>query len=70
MQYFLQKLDMKNKFEQMFKHGLLSALGVMYVSVLNGEPVAWNVNSMRFSVKSLLILIFIEDAENATCEYE
>ena len=50
LQYFLQKLDMKNKFEQMFKHGLLSALGVMYVSVLNGEPVAWNVNSMRFSV--------------------
>lgn len=69
LQYFLQKLDIKNKFEQMFKHGLLSGLGVMYVSVLNGEPVAWNVNSMRFACEKSPDTYFIEDAENATCEY-
>ena len=69
LEYFLQKLGMKEKFEQMFKHGLLSALGVMYVSVLNGQPVAWNVNSMRFACQKSPDTYFIEDAENATCEY-
>ena len=69
LEYFFQKLGMKEKFEQMFKHGLLSALGVMYVSVLNGQPVAWNVNSMRFACQKSPDTYFIEDAENATCEY-
>jgi len=69
LKYYLLKLDMKNKFELMFKHGLLSALGVMYVSVLNGEPIAWNVNSMRFSCEKSPDTYFIEDCENGTCEY-
>lgn len=69
LEYFLPKLGMKEKFEQMFKHGLLSALEVMYVSALNGKPVAWNVNSMRFNCQKSPDTYFIEDAENATCEY-
>lgn len=69
LEYFLQKLGMKEKFEQMFKHGLLSAMEVMYVSALNGQPVAWNVNSMRFNCQKSPDTYFIEDAESATCEY-
>lgn len=69
LQYIMQKLDIKSKFETMFKHGLLSALSVMYVSVLNGEPVAWNVNSMRFACEKSPDTQNIEDCENATCEY-
>ena len=69
LEYFLQKEDVKSKFDLMFKHGLLSAIGVMTVNVLNGEPVMWNVNSMRFSCDSSPDISFIEDSESATCEY-
>jgi len=69
LEYIMQKLGIKDKFDLMFKHGLLSALGTMFVSVLNGEPVAWNVNSMRFTCEKSPDTYFIEDSENASCEY-
>lgn len=69
LNYTLKRLDMKTKFDIMFKHGLLSALGVMYVSVLNGQPVSWNVNSLRFSCQKSPDTYFIEDSENASVEY-
>ena len=49
LQYLVQKCDIKRKFNTAFKHGLLSSRGIMYVGILNGEPEAWNVNSLRFN---------------------
>ena len=69
LQYLMQHFNIKTKFETMFKHGLLSAVEVMYVSVLNGQPVLWNVNSMRFSCESSPDNFFIEDSKSAVCEY-
>ena len=69
LQYLIQKCDLRRKFNNVFKHGLLSARGVMYIGILNGEPEAWNVNSMRFNFDRSPDLEFIEDAEFASCEY-
>lgn len=67
--YLFQKCDLKRKFNNAYKHGLLSGLEVMFVGILNGEPEAWNVNSMRFNCDKSPDLDFIEDGEWATCEY-
>src|SRR5690606_4665378 len=69
LNYLWQKCDLKRKFNNLYKHGLLSAVGVMYVGILNGEPQAWNVNSLRFNSDKSPDLDFIEDGEWATCEY-
>lgn len=69
LNYLWQKCDLRRKFNNTFKHGLLSSLGVMYVGVLNGEPEVWNVNSLRFNCDKSPDLDFIEDGEWATCEY-
>lgn len=69
LNYLWQKCDLKRKFNNTYKHGLLSAVGVMYVGILNGEPEAWNVNSLRFTSDKSPDLDFIEDGEWATCEY-
>lgn len=69
LNYLWQKCDLKRKFNNTYKHGLLSAVGVMYVGILNGEPQVWNVNSLRFNSDRSPDLDFIEDGEWATCEY-
>lgn len=69
LNYLWQKCDLKRKFNNTYKHGLLSAVGVMYVGILDGEPEAWNVNSMRFNCDKSPDLDFVEDGEWATCEY-
>ena len=69
LEYLIQKCDLRRKFNTAFKHGLLSASGIMYVGVMNGEPEAWNVNSMRFNGDNSPELEFIEDGEQASCEY-
>lgn len=69
LQYLIHKCDLKKKFNDAFKHGLLSARGVMYVGILNGEPEVWNVNSIRFNYEKSPDLQFTEDAERASCEY-
>ena len=69
LNYLVQKLDVKRKFNNAFKHNLLSSTGVLFASVLNGEPVLWNVNSLRFNSDKTGDLDFIEDGEWATCEY-
>ena len=69
LNYLIQKCDIKRKFNNTFKHGLLSAMGIMYVGILNGEPEAWNVNSMRFNCDKSPELDFVEDGDWATCEY-
>ena len=69
LQYLIQKCDIKRKFNNAFKHGLLSAKGLMYVGVLNGEPEVWNVNSLRFNGDKSPDSPFVEDGEYASCEY-
>jgi len=69
LEYLTQKCDLKRKFNNTFKHGLLSAKGIMYVGILNGEPEVWNVNSMRFNGDNSPDLQFVEDGEYASCEY-
>lgn len=69
LEYLIQKCDLKRKFNDAFKYGLLSAKGLMYVGILNGEPEVWNVNSMRFTCEKSPDLKFVEDAESAICEY-
>lgn len=69
LEYLIQKCDLKRKFNEAFKHGLLSAKGIMYVGILNGEPEAWNVNSLRFNCDKSSDTPFTQDGEWATCEY-
>ena len=69
LEYLTQKCDLRRKFNTAFKHGLLSASGIMYVGVMNGEPEAWNVNSMRFNGDNSPELEFVEDGDYASCEY-
>ena len=69
LEYLTQKCDLKRKFNNTFKHGLLSAKGIMYVGILNDEPEVWNVNSVRFNGDNSPDLQFVEDGEYASCEY-
>ncbi len=69
LEYLTQKCDLKRKFNNAFKHGMLSGSGIMYVGILNGEPEAWVTNSIRFNGDSNPDLEFIEDGEQASCEY-
>lgn len=69
LQYVVQKCDVRRKFNTGFKHALLSALGIFYVGIFNGEPDLWNVNSLDFNFANTPGLEFIEDAEEASCEY-
>mgnify|MGYP003635952776 CR=1 FL=1 len=70
LEYLTQKCDLKRKFNNAFKHGLISAKEVMYVGVLNGEPEVWNVNSMRFTSYGATDSDSIEDGEGGICEYK
>lgn len=69
LEYLTQKCDLKRKFVNAFKHGLLSSKGIMYVGILNGEPEVWNVNSMNFNGDNSPDLEFVEDGDSASCEY-
>jgi hypothetical protein len=70
LEYLTQKCGLKKKFNTAFKHGLLSAKEVMYVGILNGEPEVWNVNSLEFTSEKSPDNEFIEDGENASCNYK
>ena len=69
LQYVVQKCDVRRKFNVAFKHALLSAEGIMYVGILNGEPELWNINSLDFNYSSIPGLEDVKDAEEASCEY-
>lgn len=66
LEYLTQKCELKRKFNDAFKHGMLSADGIMYVGIFNGEPDALVVNSMRFRSQPTSENIFIQDKEWAT----
>lgn len=69
LEYLTQKCDLRRKFNLALKHGLLSAKGIMYVGILNGEPEVWNTNSIRFNSDKSPDLEFVEDGDYASCEY-
>jgi len=69
LEYLIQKTDIKRKFNDAFKHLHLSAKEIMYVGILNGEPQVWNVNSVRFNSSMTRDQQFVEDGEDASCEY-
>jgi hypothetical protein len=69
LEYLSKKCDVINKFNKAYKHGLLSGLEVMYVGIMNGEPVVWNVDSMRFTPDLSPDLDFIEEGDYAVAEY-
>jgi len=69
LEYLIQKCDLRRKFNNAFKHGLISAKGILYVGIVNGEPEVWNVNLLRFNYDKSPDIEFIEDSEYATCEY-
>jgi len=66
LEYLTQKCDLKRKFNDAFKHGMLSGDGVMYVGIFNGEPDVLNVNSLRFKSEQTADNVFIQDREWAT----
>jgi len=70
LEYMIQKTDIKRKFNEAFKHLSLSAKECMYVGILNGEPQAWNVNSLRIHTKRSSISPFIEDGESMSVKYK
>jgi hypothetical protein len=69
LEYVMQKCEIKRKFNDMFKHAMISAKGVMYVGLFNGEPHAWNVNSADFCPDTDSNVQFTEDGEMASCRY-
>lgn len=69
LQYLVQKCDVRRKFNIAFKHALLSAEGIMYVGIFNGEPDLWNINSLDFNYSNSPGLEDVKDAEEASCEY-
>ena len=70
LEYLEQKEQLERKFHTALKHGLLSGTQVMYQGVMNGEPVAWNVNSLRFKSSGSGDQEFIEDREDCSYTYK
>lgn len=69
LEYAKNKLDIKNKFSDMFRNGLLAARSIMYVGIVNNEPELWVINPLRFNFAKSADTLCIEDAEWAVCEY-
>lgn len=70
LEYFRHKLDLKNKFSQMFKNALLTSRGIVYVGIVSNEPEVFVVNPMRFNFARSPESEYIEDSEWAMCEYK
>ena len=70
LKYLTKKCQLPRKFDSALKHGLLSAKGIMYIGVLNGEPEVMNVNSLNFRYNKSPDEPFIEDGESANCTYK
>lgn len=68
LEYLIERLDLKRKFNDCFKHGMLSASEVMFIGVLNGEPTVEVVNPIRFDCGRSADNYLIQDAEWATHE--
>lgn len=69
LEYLTEKCGLKKKFNDAFKHGLISGQEILYIGILNGEPEVWDINSLRFNCDKSPDSQFVEDGEWATCEY-
>lgn len=69
LEYLMRKNKLAYKFNLALKHGLLSAVEVMYVGNMNGEPVVWNVNSLRLDCEMSPDSALVHEGEWVTCEY-
>lgn len=67
--YLIQDLQLKRKFNQGFKHGLLSSEEVYWCGILNGKPEFKVINPIRFNYDRSPDIDFIEDGEYASYEY-
>lgn len=69
LEYLSQQCDLRGKFSAGFKHLCISAREIYHVTIVNGEPVVWNVNPLQFNCDTSSGNHRIEDGEWATCEY-
>ena len=69
LNYLIKKLDVKKKFNNGWKHGLISAYEVYWLGIVNGEPQMKVVNPVRFSCDKASDLDYIQDGEWAAAEY-
>lgn len=65
----IKKLDVRKKFNNGWKHGLISAYEVYWLGIINGEPAMKVVNPVRFSCDKASDLDYIEQGEWAAAEY-
>jgi hypothetical protein len=69
LNYLMKEQDIRRKFNNAFKYGMLSAYEVLYIGIINGKPVIKTVNTKRFNCHKSPDNDFIEDGEWATCEF-
>ena len=69
LEYLISKLNVKDKFETAFKHGLLVGKEIAYVGIFNNEPTVWIINPVDFNYDRSPNSPFIEDSEFATTEF-
>lgn len=65
----IKKLNIRKKFNDGFKHALISAYEVYWVGIINGEPTMKVVNPVRFACDKSADLDYIQQGEWATAEY-
>ena len=63
LEYLMEKQDIKVKFNEGWKHGLISGKEIFWVGELNGEPYLKNINPLRFDCDISPDNSFIEDGE-------
>ena len=69
LEYLKKHLKMPKKFNDGFKHALLSAYEVYFVGIVNNKPIVKTINPIRFSCDNSSDLDFIEEGEWALAEY-
>lgn len=69
LNYLIKKLDVRKKFNNGWKHGLISAYEIYWLGIVNGEPAMKVVNPVRFSCDKASDLDYIEQGEWAAAEY-
>lgn len=70
LEYLVEKLTIKDIFNDGWKHGLLSGLEVFYVGEGFKQPVFFPVNSLNFDYDKSPDLKFIEDGEWGCATYD
>lgn len=70
LEYLIEKLNIKDVFNDGWKHGLLSGLEIFFVGEGFKQPAFFAVNSLNFDYDKSPDLKFIEDGEWATAVYD